>query len=168
MGREVGCCTGSRERGTPQAPEDVHYRLAYKLDGTLAAEETYKRRRRNFNAAMDYAIKCGYIDRNPVGEWVRHATAQQGSIAPRILMNPVQAREFLISVSYVGSVHRKHGRCLVAFFECILWLRTGLAIAEVAPCGHLPGGHRPPLCGPLSRAWLTHNQQETVRKGGSQ
>ncbi|MET8974337.1 site-specific integrase [Streptomyces sp. NPDC004539] len=101
--------------------EDVHYRLAYKLDGKLAAKDTYKRRRRNFNAAMEYAIKRGYIDENPVGELVRHATAQQGTIDPRILMNPVQAREFLAAVSYVGSVHRNRGRRLVAFFGCILY-----------------------------------------------
>lgn len=105
----------------PTVAEDVHYRLAYRLDGKLAAKETYKRRRRNFNAAMEYAIKCGYIDKNPVGELVRHATARKGSIDPRILMNPVQAQEFLTSVSYVGSVHRNRGRRLVAFFGCIIY-----------------------------------------------
>ncbi|WP_234330281.1 tyrosine-type recombinase/integrase [Streptomyces acidiscabies] len=105
----------------PTVAEDVHYRLAYRLDGKLAAKETYKRRRRNFNAAMEYAIKCGYIDKNPVGELVRYATARQGSIDPRILMNPVQAQEFLTSVSYVGSVHRNRGRRLVAFFGCIIY-----------------------------------------------
>ncbi|MEU1309625.1 site-specific integrase [Streptomyces cinnamoneus] len=101
--------------------EDVHYRLAYKLDGKLAAKETYKRRRRSFNAAMAFAIQCGYLDENPVAELERPVTAQQDPIDPRILMNPAQAREFLTAVSYVGSVHRNRGRRLVAFFGCILY-----------------------------------------------
>ncbi|MEV5310528.1 site-specific integrase [Streptomyces sp. NPDC052610] len=105
----------------PSVAEDVHYRLAYKLDGKLSAKETYKRRRRGFSAAMAYAIQSGYLDENPIAELERPATAQRGSIDPRILMNPVQAREFLTAVSYVGSVNRNRGRRLVAFFGCILY-----------------------------------------------
>ncbi|MGW2186589.1 tyrosine-type recombinase/integrase [Streptomyces sp. NPDC001719] len=120
--------------------EDVHYRLAYRLDGKLAARETYKRRRRCFNAAIAYAIQSGYLDHNPVAGLERPATARGASIDPRILMNPVQAREFLIAVSYVGSVNRNRGRRLVAFFGCILY--AAMRPAEVvglrlADC-HLP------------------------------
>ncbi|MFM9446895.1 tyrosine-type recombinase/integrase [Streptomyces acidiscabies] len=121
----------------PTVAEDVHYRLAYKLDGKLAAKETYKRRRRSFNAAMAYAIKRGYIDKNPVAQMERPATARQGTIDPRILMNPVQAREFLTAVSYVGSIHRHRGRRLVAFFGCILYaaMRPAEVVAlRVADC----------------------------------
>ncbi|MGI5348793.1 tyrosine-type recombinase/integrase [Streptomyces sp. CA-250714] len=101
--------------------ENVHYRLAYKLDGKLAAKETYKRRRRGFNAAMTYAIQRGYLDENPVAGLERYATAGRAAIDPRVLMNAVQGREFLTAVSYVGSVHRNRGRRLVAFFGCILY-----------------------------------------------
>ncbi|MEU5429973.1 site-specific integrase [Streptomyces olivoreticuli] len=107
--------------GKTRVAEDVHYRLAYRLDGKLAARETYKRRRRCFNAAIAYAIQSGYLDQNPVAAFERPATARGASIDPRILMNPVQAREFLIAVSYVGSVNRNRGRRLVAFFGCILY-----------------------------------------------
>jgi integrase len=101
--------------------EDVHYRLAYKLDGKLAAKDTYKRRRRGFNAAITYAIQKGYLDKNPIAGLERPATAASGPIDPRVLMNAVQGREFLTAVSYVGSVHRNRGRRLVAFFGCILY-----------------------------------------------
>lgn len=101
--------------------EDVHYRLAYKLDGKLAAKDTYKRRRRGFNAAMAYAIQQGYLDENPIAGFERPATATSSPIDPRVLMNAIQGREFLTAVSYVGSVHRNRGRRLVAFFGCILY-----------------------------------------------
>ncbi|PAU47548.1 integrase [Streptomyces albireticuli] len=120
--------------------EDVHYRFAYRLDGKLAGKETYKRRRRNFNAAMAYAIQKGYLEANPVAELERPATAQRGSIDPRILMNPVQAREFLVAVSYVGSVKRNRGRRLVAFFGCILYaaMRPAEVVALRKKDCHLP------------------------------
>jgi integrase len=101
--------------------EDVHYRLAYRLDGKLAAKDTYKRRRRGFNAAMAYAIQKGYMGENPIAGLERPTTAATGPIDPRVLMNAVQGREFLTAVSYVGSVHRNRGRRLVAFFGCILY-----------------------------------------------
>ncbi|MEU9172604.1 site-specific integrase [Streptomyces sp. NPDC048420] len=106
---------------TSSIAEDVHYRLAYKLDGKLAAKDTYKRRRRGFNAAIAYAIQKGYLDENPLAGLERPTTAATGPIDPRVLMNAVQGREFLTAVSYVGSVHRNRGRRLVAFFGCILY-----------------------------------------------
>ncbi|MFF9035022.1 tyrosine-type recombinase/integrase [Streptomyces sp. NPDC014892] len=106
---------------TLSVAEDVHYRLAYKLDGKMAAKDTYKRRRRNINAAMTYAIQKGYLDENPIAELERTATAATGPIDPRVLMNAAQGREFLTAVSYIGSVHRNRGRRLVAFFGCILY-----------------------------------------------
>ncbi|WP_328493928.1 site-specific integrase [Streptomyces sp. NBC_00414] len=107
-------------RDTSKA-EDVHYRLAYRLDGKLAAKDTYKRRRRNINAAMEYAIQKGYLDENPIAGLERTATAASGPLDSRVLMNATQGREFLTAVSYVGSVHRNRGRRLVAFFGCILY-----------------------------------------------
>ncbi|MEV0641984.1 site-specific integrase [Streptomyces sp. NPDC050619] len=120
--------------------EDVHYRLAYRLDGKLAAKDTYKRRRRGFNSAMTYAIQKSYLDENPIAGLERPATAASGPIDPRVLMNATQGREFLTAVSYVGSVHRNRGRRLVAFFGCILY--AAMRPAEVvglrlADC-HLP------------------------------
>ncbi|MEU5776193.1 site-specific integrase [Streptomyces venezuelae] len=125
---------------TSDTAEDVHYRLAYKLDGKLAAKDTYKRRRRGFNAAMNYAIQRGYIESNPVADLERYATAGRGTIDPRVLMNAQQGRSFLTAVSYVGSVHRNRGRRLVAFFGCILYaaMRPAEVVALRLEDCHLP------------------------------
>lgn len=52
----------------PKVVRDIQYRLSFKLDDTPAAGETYKRRRRGFNTAMEYAIECGYLEENPSWE----------------------------------------------------------------------------------------------------
>ncbi|MFG2708461.1 tyrosine-type recombinase/integrase [Streptomyces sp. NPDC048386] len=100
---------------------DVHYRLSFKLDGKPAAADTYKRRRRGFNTAMDYAIEEGYLDGNPLAGLKRPTSNGSDAVDPRVLVNEVQGRQLLTAVSYVGSVHRNRGRRLVAFFACILY-----------------------------------------------
>lgn len=100
---------------------DVHYRLSFKLDGTPAAADTYKRRRRGFNTAMEYAIQEGYLEENPLAGLKRPISNKSDAVDPRVLVNEVQGRQLLTAVSYVGSVHRNRGRRLVAFFACILY-----------------------------------------------
>ncbi|MFB8136404.1 tyrosine-type recombinase/integrase [Streptomyces mirabilis] len=119
---------------------DVHYRLSFKLDNTPAAADTYKRRRRGFNTAMEYAIQEGYLNENPLNG-VKRPTSQGGDVVdPRVLVNEVQGRQLLTAVSYVGSVHRNRGRRLVAFFGCILYaaMRPAEVVGlKLADC-HLP------------------------------
>ncbi|MEU2722734.1 tyrosine-type recombinase/integrase [Streptomyces smyrnaeus] len=105
----------------PKIARDVHYRLSFKLDNTPAAADTYKRRRRGFNTAMEYAMQEGYLDSNPLAGMQRPKTQGGDEIDPRTLMNAVQGQQLLIATSYVGSVHRNRGRRLVAFFGCILY-----------------------------------------------
>ncbi|WP_407077199.1 tyrosine-type recombinase/integrase [Streptomyces coeruleorubidus] len=119
---------------------DVHYRLSFKLDDKPAAADTYKRRRRGFNTAMEYAIQEGYLDENPLAGLKRPATQGSDTVDPRVLVNEIQGRQLLTAVSYIGSVHRNRGRRLVAFFGCILY--AAMRPAEVvglrlADC-HLP------------------------------
>ncbi|WP_405422928.1 tyrosine-type recombinase/integrase [Streptomyces erythrochromogenes] len=119
---------------------DVHYRLAFKLDDSPAAAETYKRRRRGFNTAMEYAIQEGYLQRNPLAGVKRPATAGSGVVDPRVLVNELQGRQLLTAVSYVGSVHRNRGRRLIAFFACMLYsaTRPAEAVGLTLPQCHLP------------------------------
>ncbi|WP_181387205.1 site-specific integrase [Streptomyces sp. Act143] len=140
-------CTWLRENSLPlsaltnsSVAEDVHYRLVYKLDGKLAAKDTYKRRRRGFNMAMAYAVQKGYLKENPIAGLERPSTAASGPIDPRVLMNAAQGREFLTAVSYVGSVHRNRGRRLVAFFGCILYaaMRPAEVVGLKLENCHLP------------------------------
>lgn len=99
----------------------VQYRLSFKLDGTPAAGETYKRRRRGFNTAMEHAIESGYLDENPLANVKRTGSTGGDVVDPRVLVNAAQGTSLLTAVSYVGSVHRNRGRRLVAFFGCQLY-----------------------------------------------
>ncbi|MBW5485732.1 tyrosine-type recombinase/integrase [Streptomyces bambusae] len=105
----------------PKVLRDVQYRLAFKLDDTPAAGETYKRRRRGFNTAMEYAIESGYLDVNPLASVKRSVSRSDDVVDPRVLVNAAQGAQLLTAVSYVGSIHRNRGRRLVAFFGCQLY-----------------------------------------------
>ncbi|WP_327169825.1 site-specific integrase [Streptomyces subrutilus] len=107
--------------GDPRVLRDVQYRLSFKLDDTPAAPETYKRRRRGFNTAMEYAIESGYLDVNPLAGMKRAGSVGGDVVDPRVLVNAVQGSQLLSAVSYVGSVHRNRGRRLAAFFGCLLY-----------------------------------------------
>ncbi|MFD0504485.1 hypothetical protein ACFQ0G_19280 [Streptomyces chiangmaiensis] len=54
--------------------EDVLYRVSYKLDGTPAAGDTYKRRRRALNAALEHAVATGNSRRT-------HSSGPAGSVS---------------------------------------------------------------------------------------
>lgn len=105
----------------PKVVRDVQYRLSFKLDDSPAAGETYKRRRRGFNTAIQYAIECGYLDVNPLAGLKRAGPTHGDVVDPRVLVNAVQGTQLLVAVSYIGSVHRNRGRRLVAFFACQLY-----------------------------------------------
>lgn len=126
--------------GEPRVVRDVHYRLSFRLDDKPAATDTYRRRRRGFNTAMEYAIQEGYLDANPLAGLKRPTSPGSDRVDRRVLVNEMQGRQLLMAVSYVGSVHRNRGRRLVTFFGCILY--AAMRPAEVvglrlADC-HLP------------------------------
>ncbi|MFI8400919.1 tyrosine-type recombinase/integrase [Streptomyces sp. NPDC085463] len=124
----------------PKVVRDVQYRLSFKLDDTPAAGETYKRRRRGFNTAMEYAIECGYLEENPLHGLKRSGPMKGDVVDPRVLVNPIQGAELLTAVSYVGSVNRNRGRRLVAFFACQLYaaMRPAEAVGLREKDCHLP------------------------------
>ncbi|MFE7155304.1 tyrosine-type recombinase/integrase [Streptomyces sp. NPDC057636] len=136
----------------PRVIRDIQYRLSFKLDDSPAAGETYKRRRRGFNTAMEYAIECGYLDANPLAG-VKRAGATRGDVVdPRVLVNAVQGGQLLTAVSYVGSVNRNRGRRLVAFFACQLY--AAMRPAEAV-------GLRERDCYLPEKGWGTLTLQET-------
>jgi hypothetical protein len=108
--------------------EDVLYRVSYKLDGTPAAGDTYKRRRRALNAALEHAVAIGELPENPLQRTRRKRVGSNDVVDPRVLVNAVQARQLLTSVSYVGSWDRCRGRRLVAFYAVLYY--AGLRPAE--------------------------------------
>lgn len=105
----------------PKVLRDVQYRLSFKLDDKPAAGETYKRRRRGLNTAMEYAIDAGYLGSNPLANIRRSGSRTGDAVDPRVLVNQGQGAQLLTAVSYVGSVHRNRGRRLVGFFAVQLY-----------------------------------------------
>ncbi|WP_405635270.1 site-specific integrase [Streptomyces sp. NBC_00056] len=136
----------------PRVIRDIQYRLSFKLDDSPAAGETYKRRRRGFNTAMEYAIECGYLDANPLAGVKRAGTTRGDVVDPRVLVNAVQGVQLLTAVSYVGSVNRNRGRRLVAFFACQLY--AAMRPAEAV-------GLRERDCYLPEKGWGTLTLQET-------
>ncbi|WP_062642078.1 tyrosine-type recombinase/integrase [Streptomyces maremycinicus] len=95
--------------------------LKLKLDGTAAAAETVRRKRRTLVNALHYAVDLGEFKENPITgiRWKKPKVA--GEVDPRVVANPEQARSLLTAVSYVGGYGRARGRRLVGLFACMYY-----------------------------------------------
>ncbi|MFF4965291.1 tyrosine-type recombinase/integrase [Streptomyces sp. NPDC001037] len=123
--------------GDPAIGRAVLDSLRLKLDGTAAAAETVRRKRRTLVNALHYAVDLGEFEENPITgiRWKKPKVA--GEVDPRVVANPEQARSLLTAVSYVGGYDRARGRRLVGLFACMYYgaLRpaeaVGLTSADV-------------------------------------
>ncbi|MFJ4581400.1 tyrosine-type recombinase/integrase [Streptomyces echinatus] len=95
--------------------------LKLKLDGTAAAAETVRRKRRTLVNAMHYAVDLGEFKENPITavRWKKPKVVKE--VDPRVVANPEQARALLTAVSYVGGYGRARGRRLVGLFACMYY-----------------------------------------------
>ncbi|MFF7046153.1 tyrosine-type recombinase/integrase [Streptomyces massasporeus] len=95
--------------------------LKLKLDGTAAAAETVRRKRRTLVNALHYAVDLGEFKENPITgiRWKKPKVA--GDVDPRVVANPAQAHSLLTAVSYVGGYGRARGRRLVGLFACMYY-----------------------------------------------
>ncbi|MFE1036502.1 tyrosine-type recombinase/integrase [Streptomyces sp. NPDC058807] len=143
----------------PEVFEDVLYRLSYKLDGTPAAGDTYRRRRRALNTALEHAVAVGELDDNPLQRARGKHVGSNGVVDRRVLVNAVQARQLLAAVSYVGSWDRCRGRRLVAFYAVLYY--AGLRPAEAV-------GLRLSDCHLPETGWGTLTLRETRPVSGKQ
>ncbi|MFE4822844.1 tyrosine-type recombinase/integrase [Streptomyces sp. NPDC056704] len=102
--------------------------LKLKLDGTAAAAETVRRKRRTLVNAASYAVDLGELRENPITavRWQKPKVSNQ--VDPRVVANPEQARNLLAAVSYVGGHRRARGRRLVGLFAAMYF--GGLRPAE--------------------------------------
>lgn len=139
--------------------EDVMYRLSYRLDGTPAAGETYKRRRRALNTALEHAVATGELPENPLQASRKKRVGSTDVVDRRILVNAVQGRQLLTAVSYVGSWGRNRGRRLVAFYAVLYY--AGLRPAEAV-------GLRLSDCHLPEAGWGTLTLRETRPVSGKQ
>ncbi|MFE0631854.1 tyrosine-type recombinase/integrase [Streptomyces sp. NPDC058864] len=114
--------------GDPVTGRAVLDSLKLKLDGTAAAAETVRRKRRTLVNAMHYAVDLGEFSENPLAgvRWQKPKVSSE--VDPRVVANPHQARSLLCAVSYVGGYRRARGRRLVGLFAAMYF--GGLRPAE--------------------------------------
>jgi integrase len=124
-----------REARTVRAGLDA---IALQLDGKPAAATTVSRKRAVFYNVLQYAVELEELDSNPLDRvrWKPVKVAE--AVDPRVVINPMQARELLAAVTYIGT--RGVGRRLMALYACMYYgaLRPAEAVALRAPDCHLP------------------------------
>ncbi|MFJ4484189.1 tyrosine-type recombinase/integrase [Streptomyces longwoodensis] len=114
--------------------------LRLKLDGTAAAAETVRRKRRTLVNALHYAVDLGEFKENPIASIRWKKPKVVGEVDPRVVANPAQARSLLTAVSYVGGYGRARGRRLVGLFACMYYgaLRPAEAVGLTSADLKLP------------------------------
>ncbi|MGW7364632.1 tyrosine-type recombinase/integrase [Streptomyces sp. NPDC054841] len=124
----------------PKILRDVQYRIYFKLDGTPAAGETSRRRRRALNTAVEYGIERKLLEANPLAAIKKVTSSASDRVDPRVLVNKVQAAQLLTAVSYVGTWSRRKGRRLVAFYAVMYFaaLRPSEAVGLKKTDCYLP------------------------------
>ncbi|MGW2097901.1 tyrosine-type recombinase/integrase [Streptomyces olivaceoviridis] len=105
--------------------------LGRRLDGKPAATQTYRRRRAVVFNVLEYAVELELLPSNPLSR-VRRKRGKRAlqEVDRRVVVNPRQARELLIALTYVGGYERASGRRLRAFFGCLYYaaMRPGEAL----------------------------------------
>jgi len=92
-----------------------------KLDGSAAAPEYYRRRRRIFYASLKYAVREGHLSANPLDgtnepEW--KAPEVSSAVDRRRVAGPAQMEELLAAIETVGQTQ---GPRLKALFGCMYY-----------------------------------------------
>ncbi|GLU49853.1 tyrosine-type recombinase/integrase [Nocardiopsis ansamitocini] len=106
-------------------------RLSRKLDGTLAAANTTKRKRMVFNNTLEYACEIGLLPANPIKHirWTRERAAPM--VNPNVVVNAAQAKTLLKSIGEQPG----HGPRVKAFYALLYYaaLRPEEAICLARP-----------------------------------
>ncbi|MEV4888767.1 site-specific integrase [Nonomuraea sp. NPDC055795] len=116
------------DMSNPIVARRVSDALGLTLDLRTAAADTAARRRRGLNTALEYGIDLGELKENPLKRVKQKKVAKDDSVDRRVVINPNQARELLVAVSYVGSWRRARGRRLIAFYATLYY--AGVRPAE--------------------------------------
>ncbi|GAA2876067.1 tyrosine-type recombinase/integrase [Streptosporangium fragile] len=113
--------------------------LTLRLDGGAAAATTIARKRSVFYNALQYAVDLEELPTNPIDKVKAWKPPKVREVVDRrVVVNPVQARELLTAVTYVGRLNR--GRHLRGFFACLYFggLRPAEALGLRKQDCHLP------------------------------
>jgi integrase len=95
--------------------------LAVNLNGSVAAATVINRKRAVVHNMLSLAVERGMLLVNPISQvtWERPRAVDQ--VDPRSVINPRQARELFIAVTYVGRRNAERGPHLAAFFAAIYY-----------------------------------------------
>lgn len=100
--------------------------LGQKLDGTIAADSVFARKRAVFHNALEFAVEEGLLSANPIAGRKLRRTQPAEQVDRRVVVNPGQAQALLDAVRDQG----RHGDSLVAFFALMYY--AALRPAEAA------------------------------------
>lgn len=107
--------------------------LGRSVTGRAVTSATWDKRRTVLHRTLEFGRASGWLASNPLTgrhQLVRHTGPQL--VDPRVVVNPVQARQLLAAVTYVGGRRRQdreRGARLHGFFACLYYggLRPGEA-----------------------------------------
>ncbi|WP_433216377.1 hypothetical protein [Microtetraspora malaysiensis] len=77
---------------------------------------TYRRKRAVFHHALEYAVEREELSANPLHRVKLRRPKPGGEVHRRSVVNPVQARQLLTAVTYVG---RTRGQMMRAMFAAM-------------------------------------------------
>jgi integrase len=120
--------------GKPQHARPVLDAISVRQDGKAASATTIARKRSVFANVLRYAIELEELPANPLDRLSWKPPKVSETVDRRVVVNPRQARELLIAVTYVGQQRRgpySRGQRLMALFACLYFaaLRPGEAVA---------------------------------------
>ena len=121
-----------REISKPQHARVVLDAISVRQDGKAASATTIARKRSVFANVIRYALELDEMPANPLDRLSWTPPKVSEVVDRRVVVNPRQARELLIAVTYVGQQRRgphARGQRLMAFFACMYY--AALRPAEV-------------------------------------
>jgi integrase len=122
------------EIGKPIYARAVLDAISLRQDGTASGATTIARKRSVFANVLGYAIELEELTANPLDRLSWTPPKVSEVVDRRVVVNPRQARQLLVAVTYVGFQRRGpygRGQRLMALFACMYFaaLRPGEAVA---------------------------------------
>jgi integrase len=96
-------------------------RLGMNLNGKPAAPLTVRTRRGALFHALQYAVRIGELNSNPLLLVKSGRSQTTTEVDPRVVVNPKQAAQLLAAVTYVGTMGRGRYEYLYAFFASMYY-----------------------------------------------
>jgi integrase len=108
--------------------------LTLKLDGKRASAKLYRRKRSAVFNMLSFAVEKELLPDHPFTKIKHRVTKVFEQVDPGVVVNPRQAEELLVALTYVGERDLDRGARLVGFFAVLYYAAArpaeGLALRE--------------------------------------